>query len=99
MAAAGFPGIEEHILLHRQLIDQAQQVVAQYRAGDQSVGNVFQFLAYDVVTRHMLGADRQFFPFLHANDGLPSQIRGERRRSEQRRRADGPSAPPLAGQA
>lgn len=99
MAAAGFPGIEEHILLHRQLIDQAQQVVAQYRAGDQSVGNVFQFLAYDVVTRHMLGADRQFFPFLDANDGLPSQIRGERRRSEQRRRADGPSAPPLAGQA
>jgi len=27
------------------------------------VGSLFQFLAYDVVTRHMLGADREYFPY------------------------------------
>ncbi|MCM8596270.1 diguanylate cyclase [Accumulibacter sp.] len=66
---AGFPGIEEHVVLHRELVDKALRLVDNYRSGRQGVGDVFQFLAYDVVTRHMLGADRQFFDCLRAPAG------------------------------
>jgi len=64
--AAGFPGTAEHLLLHRQLVHQGLTLVDAYRTGKQGVGDVFQFLAYEVVTKHMLGADREFFPFLRA---------------------------------
>lgn len=64
--AAGFPGTAEHVLLHRQLVLQGLTLVDAYRTGKQGVGDVFQFLAYEVVTKHMLGADREFFPCLRA---------------------------------
>lgn len=64
IGAAGFPAAAEHIVLHRALVDKASTLVEDYRAGKQGVGDVFQFLAYDVVTKHMLGADRQFFAYL-----------------------------------
>jgi diguanylate cyclase (GGDEF)-like protein/hemerythrin-like metal-binding protein len=70
--AAGYPGAAEHVVLHRQLVTQARRLLDDYRAGKQGVGDVFQFLAYDVVTRHMLGADRAFFPYLRAHGAKPA---------------------------
>jgi len=70
--AAGYPGAAEHVVLHRQLVTQARRLLDDYRAGKQGVGDVFQFLAYDVVTRHMLGADREFFPFVRAHGAMPA---------------------------
>ena len=64
IVAAGFPAAAEHIVLHRALVDQALQLTKAYRTGTKGVGDVFQFLAYDVVTKHMLGADRLFFDTL-----------------------------------
>lgn len=83
VAAAGFPGIAEHKALHAELANKAMQLVEDYRVGRQGVGEVFQFLAYDVVTKHMLGADRQFFAYLQpaeAHDIAP----GSKRRRGQR---------------
>ncbi|MBL8393718.1 MAG: diguanylate cyclase [Candidatus Accumulibacter sp.] len=64
--AAGFPAATQHASLHRNLVGQAGKLVEEYRNGRQGVGDVFQFLAYDVVTKHMLGADRLFFDHLAA---------------------------------
>jgi hemerythrin-like metal-binding protein len=61
---AGFPGAAEHAASHRQLIDSATALVDRFRAGTLDIGDLFQFLARDMVARHMLGADRDFFPYL-----------------------------------
>jgi hypothetical protein len=44
-------------------------VAKRFHGGALGVGEVFQFLAHDVVARHMLGADREFFPFVKAAEG------------------------------
>ena len=62
--AAGFPGAAAHVAMHRQLIAQSISMGESYRAGKQGLGEVFQFLAHDVVTKHLLGADRKFFDHL-----------------------------------
>jgi hemerythrin len=62
--AAGFPGATEHSAIHQALVVRAVELVARFKAGSLGIGELFQFLAHDVVARHLLGADREFFPFL-----------------------------------
>lgn len=64
ITAAGHHGAAEHALIHRELLNHAGALVERFRAGKADVGELFQFLAYDVVARHILGADREFFPHL-----------------------------------
>ena len=61
---SGFPNVKEHALIHRQLVESAVVLVGRFHAGSLAIGDVFEFLANDVVARHMLGADREFFPYL-----------------------------------
>ncbi|MBF0233467.1 MAG: hemerythrin family protein [Desulfamplus sp.] len=70
LEAAGFPGIQEHAKTHTMLLNKALQFSEELQASKLSVGDVFQFLAYDVVLLHMLGADQEFFPFIK-NTGIP----------------------------
>lgn len=62
--AAGYPGAAAHIVMHQQLVAQSLNMGEAFRAGKQGLGDVFQFLAHDVITRHLLGADRKFFDHL-----------------------------------
>ncbi|MDR3411126.1 MAG: diguanylate cyclase [Formivibrio sp.] len=64
ITAAGFSGAAKHAIIHRELIDKAVILVNSFHAGTLTLGDMFQFLAYDVVARHMLGADREYFPYL-----------------------------------
>ena len=64
ISAAGFPGAAEHALIHRELVDTALELAARFRSGGLGVGEIFKFLAQDVVARHMLNQDRKFFPYL-----------------------------------
>ncbi len=66
ISAAGYPGAAEHAATHQTLIDKAVVLVKRFHAGTLGIGELFQFLAHDVVARHMLGADRQFFAHLQA---------------------------------
>ena len=61
---AGFPGATTHAAIHRGLVDSATELVGRFNAGTLAIGELFQFLAHDVVARHMLGADREFFSYL-----------------------------------
>lgn len=61
IAAAGFADLAAHAALHRQLQEHAGRLVERFRAGELGVGELFQFLAHEVIARHMLKADREFF--------------------------------------
>ncbi|HPT49706.1 MAG TPA: diguanylate cyclase [Accumulibacter sp.] len=62
----GFPAAAEHILAHRELGARAENLIAGYRIGTRTLGAMFEFLAYEVITKHMLGADRLFFEYLES---------------------------------
>ncbi|HMX69831.1 MAG TPA: diguanylate cyclase [Accumulibacter sp.] len=66
--AATYPAASEHAAEHRELVTRALAFVDEYRKGRRWIGDLFQFLAYDVITIHMLGADRLFFPCLRATE-------------------------------
>lgn len=72
--AASYPDAATHVTLHQALIADAHQLMDGYRSGHRGVGDVFQFLAYEVITRHMLGADRLFFPYLRASEPTPTAV-------------------------
>ena len=61
---AGYPGAREHAAIHHQLTAKAAEMAGRFQDGTLAIGELFQFLASDLVARHMLKADRQFFPFL-----------------------------------
>jgi len=64
LAAANYPDVSEHAAIHRELAGRAGTMVSRFHAGTLGVGDVFQFLARDVVARHMLSEDRKFFSYL-----------------------------------
>jgi diguanylate cyclase (GGDEF)-like protein/hemerythrin-like metal-binding protein len=64
IAAAGYPGAAAHAAIHCELLNRAGDLVERFRAGMAHVGELFQFLAKDVVAKHILGADRDFCPYL-----------------------------------
>lgn len=63
---AGYPGTAKHAALHRALIAKAADQAQHIRAGSFSVAELFKYLAQDVIARHMLMADREFFAHLQA---------------------------------
>ena len=60
----GFPGAIQHSVIHNQLVERAVTLVGRFHAETLGIGELFQFLAHNVVAKHMLGADREFFPYL-----------------------------------
>lgn len=56
----GFAGLAHHALDHAQLLQRGQEIERAFEEKTLSAGGLFQFLAYDVVVNHMLGADRQY---------------------------------------
>ncbi|NGP54080.1 diguanylate cyclase [Thioalkalivibrio sp. XN8] len=66
LAELGFAACEAHGKEHASLLARALEMADTFRAGKLSTGELFEFLAYDVVARHLLGADRQYFGLLQA---------------------------------
>jgi len=64
IAAAGYPRAARHAALHRALVARALILVERFRAGEANMGEIFQFLAHDLIARHILRADRDFFSYL-----------------------------------
>lgn len=60
----GFPGISQHAEEHAKLLEKGLELSREFKASTLTVGDVFQFLANEVVMVHMLGSDREFFPFI-----------------------------------
>jgi len=66
--AAGFPYVTNHMDKHRDLLNKAENLKREFEAGTLEIGTLFQFLAFDVVARHMLEEDRSFFSYLVGRD-------------------------------
>lgn len=66
ITTAGYPGATEHAGLHRALVEKAFELAKHFRAGTLSLGELFEYLAHEVVARHILVADREFFPYLES---------------------------------
>jgi diguanylate cyclase (GGDEF)-like protein/hemerythrin-like metal-binding protein len=62
---SGFPGMQQHIDEHNKLLFKGLELSHKFNDKTLSVGDVFQFLAYDIVLIHMLGADREYFPYIN----------------------------------
>lgn len=68
--AAGFPGAIEHVAIHNQIIDNAKVLVKHFRADQLTLGELFHYLVYELITEHMLREDRLFFPYLQHRSEL-----------------------------
>ncbi|MFB0935254.1 MAG: diguanylate cyclase [Propionivibrio sp.] len=62
--ATGFPDAAEHAAIHRRLIADATSLAEHFHSGRLTSGELFQFMAHELIARHLLGADRDFFPYL-----------------------------------
>ncbi len=60
----GYPGAEEHAAIHGQLLARGVALAEKFERDQLGIGELFSFLAYDVVAQHMLAEDRKFFPYL-----------------------------------
>ena len=64
---AGYAGAAEHAQRHRVLLAGARDLLARFHGGSVGVGELFQYLVHEVVARHVLIADRDFFSSLSAS--------------------------------
>lgn len=62
IVAAGLPGAAEHAARHRELLARAVALRDGFRAGAIDIGALFEFVAHELIARHMLSADRELFP-------------------------------------
>lgn len=69
LARVGFPGLHQHVVEHARLLARGLELSEAFKTATLTVGDVFQFLAAEVITRHMLEADREFFPFIDKTGG------------------------------
>lgn len=60
----GFPKSEAHRQRHHQLISQAEDLAARFREKETTAGALLGFIVHDVVARHMIQEDKEYFPLL-----------------------------------
>ncbi|MDD5758027.1 MAG: diguanylate cyclase [Desulfobulbaceae bacterium] len=66
LKAIRFPGTSHHIAEHARLLERGMKLTQDFENSTLSVGDVFQFLVNKVVMLHILGTDREYFPFTKA---------------------------------
>jgi len=66
IAAIGYPGVPMHARMHQKLIADAAGLSQRFEAGALNIGELFNFIAHDVIARHILKADRDYFSYLKA---------------------------------
>lgn len=59
-----FPGLDEHAKFHSELLSKGLKLSEKFETSRLGVGEVFHFLAHDVVMLHLLEEDRKYFPFI-----------------------------------
>ena len=61
LASVGYSGLSEHASKHARVLDAAIQLAVRYHSGVVDIGELFRFLAHELVARHMLNDDCEFF--------------------------------------
>ena len=60
----GYPARQAHAQEHAMLLDKAARLSERAAVETLAPAELFQFLAYEVICQHLLGADRHYFPYL-----------------------------------
>lgn len=61
---SAFPYTEHHIRCHTELVAKVVALSQRYDRDELSLGELFSFLAYEVVAQHLFHEDRKFYPYL-----------------------------------
>ncbi|CAG0986287.1 Diguanylate cyclase DgcM [Burkholderiales bacterium] len=64
----GYAKLEAHRRLHARLLQRAQGLRGAFQAGEAHLGGVVEFVAGEVVARHLFRADREFFALFARQD-------------------------------
>lgn len=73
LKSVGFPNLEQHALEHEKLLKVGIELENEFISDMLNVGAIFEFLVYEVVQRHILGSDKEFFPYVqNAKVTLPN---------------------------
>ncbi|MFA5939714.1 MAG: diguanylate cyclase [Sinimarinibacterium sp.] len=79
LAQARYPELDRHKRVHAELLGAARKLHDAVRDGTSSAGEVIEFIAYEIINRHILKTDRAYFPFVDGLDSIPlSPSMGER---------------------
>ncbi len=65
LAQRHYAALEDHARAHKQLVERALQLRDAAAAGGVTIGELVDFLADEVVARHMLKKDREFYPLFN----------------------------------
>ena len=60
--SAGYPQAEEHAKCHTDLMERATLLAEKYERNEPTLGDLFNFIADDIVARHIFTEDKKFFP-------------------------------------
>lgn len=60
-----YPYKEHHKLLHKKLIDKAQNFLDNYKNDKSNFGDLISFIIYDVVSQHLEIEDKTYFPYIN----------------------------------
>jgi len=76
LKSVAYPGLEQHVKIHEALLGRARQFADRHANGELSLGDLFSYLAYDVITKHLLNEDRKFFSLINerAHEILPAGV-------------------------
>lgn len=75
LAKVGYPQLEQHMRIHAGLLQEATRLQQRTLDGGSTLGELVEFLGTHVVARHLMVADRQFFPwFQRAHAGQEKQV-------------------------
>lgn len=72
LAEHRYPGLAIQALAHKRLVERALQLRDAAMAGGVTIGELVDFLATDVVARHMLITDREFYPLFGRSASAPA---------------------------
>lgn len=64
LTAVHYPRYEEHREIHRRLLAKVEAMQIRLGQGETSMGDVLGFVIHDLVARHLLREDRDFFPWV-----------------------------------
>ncbi len=77
LESVGFPGLTQHVAEHAKLLAKGLELAQEFKASTLTVGDVFQFLACEMIMLNMLEADRDYFPFItKAGAADPNIVKG-----------------------
>ena len=61
---AQYPAAKEHAQCHSDLVSQATALSEKYGRDELTLGELFSFLAHDIVARHIFTEDRKYIPYI-----------------------------------